>query len=106
MNKIYESDIEQMVIETLASQGYAYLSPEQQEEERPDLAEVVLKNEEWLASHLLVHFHFTPTSASWLNMVQIWFGIFSHCQRHPLGKSLNGASFGSRKDLKAQYLVV
>ena len=23
------------------------------------------------------------------------------CQGHPLGKSLNGASFGSRKDLKA-----
>ena len=51
------------------------------------------KNEEWLASHPLVHFHFTPTSASWLNMVEIWFGIFSR-------KSLNGASFGSKKDLK------
>ena len=24
-----------------------------------------------------VHFHFTPTSASWLNQVGIWFGILS-----------------------------
>jgi type I restriction enzyme R subunit len=44
MTKIYESDIEQMVIETLESQGYAYLTPEQQEEERPNLAEVILKD--------------------------------------------------------------
>jgi hypothetical protein len=24
-----------------------------------------------------VHFHFTPTSASWINQVEIWFGILS-----------------------------
>ena len=52
------------------------------------------KNEEWLAFHPQVHFHFTPTSSSWLNMVEIWFGIFSR-------KSLNGASFKSTKDLKS-----
>lgn len=44
MNKIYESDIEQMVIETLVSQGYTYLSPKEQEKECSDLTEVVLKN--------------------------------------------------------------
>src|SRR5690606_41063335 len=32
------------------------------------------RNEEWLAKHRNVFFHFTPTSASWLNQVEIWFG--------------------------------
>lgn len=27
----------------------------------------------WLKQHPRVHFHFTPTSASWLNMVERWF---------------------------------
>lgn len=44
------------------------------------------KNEAWLAEHPNVHFHFTPTSASWLNQVEIWFGILSR-------KALSGASF-------------
>ena len=35
------------------------------------------KCDEWLARHPNVHFHFTPTSASWLNQVEIWFGIMS-----------------------------
>jgi DDE superfamily endonuclease len=35
------------------------------------------KNDDWLAAHPNVTFHFTPTSASWLNQVEIWFGIFS-----------------------------
>lgn len=42
MNRIYESDIEQWVIETLEKHGYTYLSPDEQEVERPDLKEVVL----------------------------------------------------------------
>ena len=33
-----------------------------------------------------VTFHFTPTSASWLNQIEIWFGIFSR-------KALANASF-------------
>lgn len=53
------------------------------------------KNEEWLAARPNVHFHFTPTSASWLNMVEIWFGIFSR-------KSLSGASFSKKEELKEQ----
>jgi transposase len=44
------------------------------------------KNHDWLAKHPNVHFHFTPTCASWLNQVEIWFGIFTR-------KTLNGASF-------------
>ncbi|MCQ4323331.1 IS630 family transposase, partial [Stutzerimonas stutzeri] len=50
------------------------------------------KNEDWLAAHPNVHFHFTPTSASWLNQVEIWFGIFQR-------KALNNASFGSTEQL-------
>lgn len=50
------------------------------------------KNHDWLAKHPNVHFHFTPTSASWLNQVEIWFGIFSR-------KTLNGASFISIEQL-------
>ena len=29
----------------------------------------------WLEKHPHVCFHFTPTGASWLNMVEAWFGI-------------------------------
>jgi len=31
----------------------------------------------WLARHPRVHLHFTPTSASWLNQVERWFGLLS-----------------------------
>ena len=50
------------------------------------------KNEDWLAAHPNVTFHFTPTSASWLNQVEIWFGIFQR-------KTLNNASFSSIEQL-------
>jgi type I restriction enzyme R subunit len=44
MTKIFESTIEEFVIELLQSEGWLYLSPEEQEAERADLGEVVLKN--------------------------------------------------------------
>jgi transposase len=31
----------------------------------------------WLAAHPTVHFHYTPTSASWLNQVEGFFGILA-----------------------------
>jgi transposase len=34
----------------------------------------------WLERHRRVQFHFTPTSASWLNMVEIWFSILTKQQ--------------------------
>lgn len=47
----------------------------------------------WLADHPLVHFHYTPTSASWLNQVEGFFGI--------LGKqSLSATNFPSKKALR------
>jgi hypothetical protein len=29
----------------------------------------------WLAANPRFHVHFTPTSGSWLNLVEVWFGI-------------------------------
>lgn len=46
------------------------------------------RNNEWLTVHPNVTFHFTPTSASWLNQVETWFGI-------PSRKALKNASFAS-----------
>ena len=34
----------------------------------------------WLERHKRVHFHFTPTGASWLNMVEIWFKFLTKQQ--------------------------
>jgi transposase len=31
----------------------------------------------WLANHPRFHMHFTPTSASWLNQVERWFGLIT-----------------------------
>jgi transposase len=30
---------------------------------------------DWLAANPRIHVHFTPTSASWMNLVEVWFGI-------------------------------
>ena len=40
----------------------------------------------WLAEHPEIQFHFTPKGASWLNMVEAWFGILTR-------KSVRRASF-------------
>jgi type I restriction enzyme, R subunit len=42
MVKIYETDVEKWVVEEVEARGYTYLSPDEQEAERPDLREVVL----------------------------------------------------------------
>lgn len=51
------------------------------------------KCDRWLKAHKNVHFHYTPTSASWLNQVEIWFSILA-------GQSLKGASFTSIDQLR------
>lgn len=33
------------------------------------------KHDRWLSRHPKVHFHYTPTHASWLNQVECWFSI-------------------------------
>jgi transposase len=50
------------------------------------------KNEAWLARHPNVKFHYTPTHASWLNQIEIWFSILQ-------GQSLSGASFTALSQL-------
>src|SRR4029453_18682390 len=48
---------------------------------------------EWLAQHPQVHFHYTPTSASWLNQVAGFFGI-------PGKQSLSLTDFYSKRALR------
>ena len=51
------------------------------------------KRDRWLARHPNVHFHFTPTNACWLNLIEIWFCILSR-------RALHGASFTSPRQLR------
>jgi len=51
------------------------------------------KNDRWLTRHPKVHFHYTPTHASWLNQIECWFSILSR-------NALNGASFTSARQLR------
>src|SRR5262249_38876115 len=52
------------------------------------------RNRDWLDQYAgRVQFHFTPTSASWLNQIEIWFGLLTR-------KSLRGASFASKDQLR------
>jgi transposase len=37
---------------------------------------------DWLAAHPRVQVHFTPTSASWMNLVEVWFGIIERQAIH------------------------
>jgi transposase len=51
------------------------------------------KEDRWLLRHPQVHFHFTPTHASWLNQIEVWFSILT-CQ------ALRGASFTAVSHLR------
>jgi transposase len=51
------------------------------------------KHDRWLARHPRVHFHFTPTHASWLNQIECWFSILSRA-------ALRGASFTDIRQLR------
>jgi transposase len=48
----------------------------------------------WLERHPRITFHFTPTSASWMNQVETWFGILTR-------KAIRRGSFSSVKELIA-----
>ncbi len=54
-----------------------------------------VEKEAWAKAHPEVHFDFTPTHASWLNQVEVWFSILT-------AKSLRGSSFRSVKELTSQ----
>jgi transposase len=51
------------------------------------------KRDLWLARHPKVHFHFTPTHASWMNKVEVWFSILSR-------QALHGSSFTSPNQVR------
>jgi transposase len=48
----------------------------------------------WLAKHPRVHLHFTPTSASWMNLVEVFFAIITR-------QAIRRGSFPSVPDLVA-----
>lgn len=50
------------------------------------------KHDRWLARHPRVHFHYTPTHASWLNQVELWFSILTR-------QALKGLSATSVRDV-------
>jgi len=51
------------------------------------------KRDRWVARHPNVHFHYTPTYASWLNQIEIWFSILTR-------QALKGRSFHSPRELR------
>lgn len=51
------------------------------------------KEDRWLQRHPEVHFHYTPTYASWINQVECWFSILSR-------QALRGASFTSPQQVR------
>jgi transposase len=46
----------------------------------------------WLAGNPRIHVHFTPTSGSWLNLVEVWFSIIER-------QAIHRGSFPSVRDL-------
>src|SRR5215212_11057535 len=50
---------------------------------------------DWLAANPRIRVHFTPTSGSWLNLVEVWFGIIER-------QAIHRGTFGSVKDLNAK----
>ena len=46
----------------------------------------------WLAANPRIHVHFTPTSGSWLNLVEVWFGIIER-------QAIHRGAFPSVRDL-------
>lgn len=51
------------------------------------------KHDRWLSKHPTVHFHYTPTHASWLNQVEVWFSILWR-------QALKGLSVTSFRNLR------
>jgi transposase len=47
---------------------------------------------DWLEANPRIHIHFTPTSGSWLNLVEVWFGIIER-------QAIRRGTFTSVRDL-------
>ena len=55
------------------------------------------KLKQWLAAHPRFQIHFTPTSASWLNLVERWFGLIT-------SQAIRRGSFDSVRKLEVVIL--
>ena len=60
----------------------------------PSTAALICLRAAWLAKHPRVRMHFTPTSGSWLNLVEVFFGIITR-------QAIRRGTFTSVKDLIA-----
>ena len=49
----------------------------------------------WLAANPRVVVHFTPTHASWMNLVEVWFSIIER-------QAIHRGTFGSVRDLNTK----
>lgn len=54
------------------------------------------KHDRWLTRHPNVHFHYTPTRASWLNQIEVWFSILTR-------SALRGLSATSPRQLRPSH---
>ena len=52
---------------------------------------------QWLATHPRIRLHFTPSSASWLNLVERWFAIIT-------GQAIRRGTFDSVRRLEAAIM--
>ena len=52
----------------------------------------------WLLKHPRFHLHFTPTSASWLNLVESWFSLLS---RRKLKRGVHRSTIALEKDIRS-----
>ena len=50
---------------------------------------------DWLEANPRIHVHFTPTSGSWLNLVEVWFGIIER-------QAIHRGTFRSVRELNAK----
>lgn len=55
------------------------------------------KIKRWLKRNKRIHVHFTPTYASWLNQIELWFSILAR-------KVINRGVFKSKKELVAKIM--
>jgi transposase len=51
------------------------------------------KRDRWRTRHPRVNWHYTPTHASWLNQIELWFSILTR-------QALRGASFTSPRQVR------
>src|SRR5438034_3143166 len=62
------------------------------------------KRDRWLQRHPNVRFHYTPTHASWLNQVEIWFSSSIAHPAYPLS-TLHCVPHGSSARLEAEWIA-